>query len=222
MSDDDRSYTDEEFALILKKATELASDANASVESAGDLSIDDMKSIAAEAGLDPSLIERAARMVPPQAGESLPRRLFGRLFRRRISLLFPTRLTRARSDHLLSAIRAATDQQGVGEATSSGLIWRGLSAAVTAHNKDNESRVQISVDLISPAFLAQSFGVMAGWITFETLGPGSFLVGLLVALGTWVPLARRNQKRMDALMETITGAMAEIHELPETSGGMKS
>ena len=218
MSKDNRTYTDEEFALILKKAAALASESEASAIAAGELSIDDMKSIAAEAGLDPSLIERATRLVPSQTGGSLPRRLFGRLVRRRISLSFPTRLTRTRSDHLLSAIRAATDQQGVGEATSSGLVWRGLSTAVTAHNKDTESRVQISVDQIYPAFLAQVLGVMAGWLTFETLGSGSFLVWLLVALGTWVPLARRNQKRMDALMETITGAMAEIHELPETSG----
>ena len=55
MSDDKKTYTDEEFALVLQEAAELAR------KSDGELSLDDMKAIAEEAGLDPALIERAAR-----------------------------------------------------------------------------------------------------------------------------------------------------------------
>jgi hypothetical protein len=217
MSEDNKAYTDEEFALILRKAAELASESDASQTSAGELSMDDMKSIAAEAGLDPSLIERAARMVPSQPGGSPAGRLFRRLFRRRLSAFFSTRLTRERSDHLLAAIRAATGEQGAGETTSSGLAWRGFSTAVTIHNESDGSRVHATANLIFPAFLAQLLGVMAGWVTIETLGPGSLVLGLLVALGTWAPLASRNQKRMEALMETISRAMVETGDLPKAA-----
>ena len=49
--------TDEEFALILRKAAELAETPSATSRSAGGLTLDEMKAAAAQAGLDPLLVE---------------------------------------------------------------------------------------------------------------------------------------------------------------------
>ena len=53
MSDDQRVYSDEEFALILRTAAELASRAEQPGFSSNGLTLAEMKSAAAQAGLDP-------------------------------------------------------------------------------------------------------------------------------------------------------------------------
>jgi hypothetical protein len=65
--DDQRVYSDEEFALILRKATELASRAEPPVPSSAGLTLTEMKAVAAQVGLDPALVERAARLLAVRA-----------------------------------------------------------------------------------------------------------------------------------------------------------
>jgi len=50
MADDQRVYSDEEFALILRKAAELASRAESPATSSAGLTLTGMKSAAAQAG----------------------------------------------------------------------------------------------------------------------------------------------------------------------------
>ena len=64
ISEDRRSYTDQEFAVILSKASELAGTSDTADFHQGGHSLAEMKAIAAELGLDPVLIERAARLMP--------------------------------------------------------------------------------------------------------------------------------------------------------------
>ena len=53
---DDQKYSEEEFALILRKAAELQASPKA-VQRTGGMSLEEMKSIAQEAGIDPALVE---------------------------------------------------------------------------------------------------------------------------------------------------------------------
>jgi hypothetical protein len=68
MSDDQRVYSDEEFALVLRKATELASRAEPRTPSSAGLTLTEMKAAAAQVGLDPALVERAARLLAASSG----------------------------------------------------------------------------------------------------------------------------------------------------------
>lgn len=55
MTDDHRVYSDEEFALVVRKAAELASRTESPAAASAGLTLADMKSAAAHAGLDPDL-----------------------------------------------------------------------------------------------------------------------------------------------------------------------
>src|SRR4051812_34494313 len=56
MVDDQRVYSDEEFALILRKAAELVSHTETPATSSGGLTLAEMKAAAAQAGFDPVLV----------------------------------------------------------------------------------------------------------------------------------------------------------------------
>ena len=77
MSESTREFTDREFALILSKAAELARSSGAAERPAAGFSLEEMKAIAAEAGLDPVLVERAARLIPSDSSGSRIERMLG-------------------------------------------------------------------------------------------------------------------------------------------------
>ena len=218
MSENKRTYSDEEFGVVLRRAAELARTSDVSQGSATGLSLDEMKAIAAEAGLDPALVERAARLLPSESSGSLLGRFFGR---RRLSASFPTKLTQDRTTHLLSVIRATTEWGG-GEATASGLIWGLGGISVTMHNEAGGSRLQVSwtprLALAIGAVLAWFSGLLvvinSASVTFG-VSLGSIVAGLGVGLGTWATFKHRAGKRVDALMDAISRTMAELGRGPE-------
>ncbi|NCG31574.1 MAG: hypothetical protein GWP44_01715 [Proteobacteria bacterium] len=63
----DRRYSDEEFALVVRKASELQQPGK---EGTGGLTLADMKSVGQDVGIDAELIERAASLVPQAAADS--------------------------------------------------------------------------------------------------------------------------------------------------------
>ena len=65
MSGDDeggRRYSDEEFALILRRASEISEVGDA--RPGGGLSLSEIQQIAGEAGIDPTAVARAAAGLP--------------------------------------------------------------------------------------------------------------------------------------------------------------
>lgn len=94
MSDDQRIYSDEDFALILRKAAELASQAEAPAFSSAGLTLTEMKAAAAQVGFDPGLVERAARLMAAGATESPLERLIGGPLRHDQEARFPSSSTR--------------------------------------------------------------------------------------------------------------------------------
>lgn len=224
MSEDKKVYSREDFALILRRAAELASASEVSPKRPADLSLDDMKAIAAEAGLDPALIERAAYVIPSESGGSLLGRMLGR---QRLSASFPSPLTQERTAHVLSVIKADTEWM-FGEATASGLFWGKGGLSVTMHNEAGVSRAQVTWNPTLALVIAGILGlssvmlvVVNGSDTFGTF-IGSIVVGSGVALGTWAAFARRAKKRVGALMDTICRAMVEVGDSPEVSEDRKA
>ena len=189
-----------------------------------------MKAIAVEVGLDPTLIERAARLMP--AGSRLDR-LLGGPVRHRLDAHFATKLTEERTAHLLSVVRAAVEMQGEGEANASGMAWNSVAVGswsqtfVTAHGEGEGTRVRVTVDrrggLVGTGFVSLAGGLsVAGLIVGigVALGVpevaigqgvigGGVAGGLALGRAVWTSTARGIRKKADALMETISRSLAE-------------
>ena len=126
ISDNRPVYSDEEFALILRKAAELAEPADPRSHSSGGLTLAEMKAAAAQAGFDPALVERAARLLRANAAAaaSFMERLIGGRTRHGSEAYFPIVLDEAGATKLLSAVRIGVGRTGDGHSGPTGLTWR--------------------------------------------------------------------------------------------------
>jgi hypothetical protein len=108
MSDDQRVYSDDEFARILRTAAELASRVEKPGISSNGLTSTEMKSAAAQAGLDPALVERAARLLVIRATASPLERLIGGPLRHEHDARFSIKLDEHNAGDLLPALAASS------------------------------------------------------------------------------------------------------------------
>jgi len=190
-----------------------------------------MKAIAAEAGLDPVLVERAARLMPAGPSESRLERVLGGPLKHRLDAHYATMLTEERSAHLLSAVRAAVEKQGEGEANASGMSWHsvgeGSQILATAHAEGPGTRVRVTVDrsgglvILAMSTLIGSLAVgVLTVVSLEAVEFGSFIGGwsifgggvagvLAVGRAAWVRTTRRVREQMNVLMDTISRSLAE-------------
>lgn len=221
MQPKDRIYSREEFAEILQRAEDFERRAEVALGSQPGFSLTQMREIAAEAGIDPDAVERAAHLLPPKAPELPIEHTTTGVLRQRIQASFPVALTAESSAKLLAVIRASSGRQGTGEVTITGLSWWADQGAlhVEAHANDDSTLVQVSIDrsrmLIAPVLL----GTVTAWILASLLEVanagvffGSVAVGLGVAgtiLGT---LVNKGKKRTEILMGSIARAMARLAE----------
>ncbi|MEE9207360.1 MAG: hypothetical protein V3U67_03120 [Gemmatimonadota bacterium] len=230
ISEDRKSYTDQEFAVILSKASELARTSDTADHPQGGHSLAEMKAIAAELGLDPVLIEQAARLMPVVSGGSRLERVLGGPLRHRLDVHFATKLTEARAAHLLSVVRAAVEQQGEGEASSSGMSWNSVGESsqlfVNAHTDGEGTRVLVTVDRRQALVLGAvptMFGVVAvavvGLVGGEAAGMSAafgipLVVGgvagvLALARAAWASTTRSIRQKSNILIDTISRSLAE-------------
>ena len=177
------------------------------------------------AGLDPVLVKRAARLIPSDSSGSRIERMLGGPIKYRLEAIFSTRLTDDQAAHLLSAVRGAVEQQGEGQADSTGMTWHsvgeGSQILVTAHAEGEGTRVRVVVDrrgalAITGTFtllgaLALAIAVVVGGEigALESIGLGLSLIAAgvagTVALGraVWASTARGIRKKVDGLMDTV-------------------
>lgn len=106
MSTDDqkkRRYSDEEFALILRKASEIQSSDGGPVGGVGEvggLTLEEIRSIASEAGIDPGAVTRAASILGALAWaekDGLAVKIFGGPEKFHLDCEIPGRLPRKKS-----------------------------------------------------------------------------------------------------------------------------
>jgi hypothetical protein len=224
MADDQRVYSDEEFALILRTAAELASRAEQPGFSSNGLTLTEMKSAAALAGLDPALVERAARLLGTRATASPLERLVGGPLRHEHDTHFPTKLDEGSAARLLSAVRISAHyhSSNPGESSSLGMIWKasgdGDVLSVIARPDAEGTSVSVVLDrrgtfvltgaLSSLAvFFAVLFSVFALGPESPALGFGGLIAGvggvLAGARGYWASSTRKARERIGAFMDTI-------------------
>ncbi len=225
MSDDRRVYSDEEFALILRQAAELGSRAEPPGASSAGLTLTEMKAIAAQVGLDPALVEQAARTLVAKVTASPVERLIGGPLRHNQEVRFPIELDENKAALLLSAVRisaALAGRQDVGHSGSMGMTWHDggdtEALSITAHQEEGDTAVSVVLDrrgtlgvvtLFSAvaAFFAVLFAAFALYPEAPALGYGGFIAGiggiLGIARGYWASSTRKARERISAVMDTI-------------------
>ena len=245
MSDDRQVYSDEEFALILRKATELASPSEGPASSSAGLTLTEMKAAAAQVGLDPALVEQAARMLTATATASPLERLIGGPMRHNHEARFPMTLDENRAALLLSGVRISAGLAGsrdAGHSSSMGMTWHDggeLEALrVTARPGEEGTVVSVVLDrrgVLSVVamfsgmamFLAVLFAAFALYPEAPALGVGGFIAGiggaLAVARGYWVSSTRKVRERigvvMDAIGQTLTQSETQASGFKKVGDG---
>ncbi len=234
MSDDQRVYSDEEFALILRKATELASRAEPTALSLAGLTLTEMKAAAAQVGFDPVLVERAARMLTATATASPLERLIGGPLRHNHEVRFPIKLDENRSALLLSAVRISAGlagKQDVGHSGSMGMTWHdggdAEALSVTARPEGDGTAVSVVLDrrgtLVTAAvlsgmgmFLVVLFAGAVLYRVAPALGLGASIAGiggsLAVARGYWASSTTKVRERISVVMDAVGQTLTQ----PET------
>lgn len=231
---DARVYTDQEVAIILREAAQAAGSSAGQAPASSGLSLEQIKAAAAEAGLDPMLVERSALRVAQRRDESLLERVAGGPRRHREVIRVPTGMSPEASSRVLSAVRAAAEVPGEGRADAVGFAWHAWSRAnklsVTAHEDSRGSRIQILVDrtraLVTTVLAALLVVVMAG---SAMVGSISDLADLLAAVLVptvvvatarvyWKSSARATRDRMAALADAVRESLATGDETRDGPG----
>lgn len=197
------------------------------------LTLAELKAAAAEAGFDPHLIERAARLLPVRslASPSLVERLMGGEVRSMYEANFPKTLEESGAAELLSAVRIAVGQPGgvieehpgttrMTWYTSSDSETLSISArpeqgyiAITVALDRSRALVGTGVVTLTGSFLAGLFGVFAIGPEFTpALGAAASLsgIGAVVALarGYWTSSTRRARERIERAMDSASRSLS--------------
>lgn len=220
MSDASKRYTEREFSLILSKAAELAGSSNSVSRFEDGLTLEEITSIGAEAGLDADSISRAARLIPDESRPSILRQAIGGALREQRAFELPSELTDESARRILNSVRSVLQTHGVGDAGASGVSWsaRAGNVFVSAQGDGAETRVQLTVDhrarLVLHLILA-SFLVVAVLNTAVAAGDSGFANPYLVLAGgagvtvayVWSAvrrLARKTRVTLERLIDSIS------------------
>jgi hypothetical protein len=229
----DKRFTEEEFAEILRKATELQS--RSLVPSGGEpaaapqegMSLEEIKAIAAEVGIDREAVERAAGLVV-QREESRPT-----ASRYVLVDSAPGKLSDEDKVRLLQAVRDATAQHGSGNVSTTGLEWSSKQGEltqynVTVHHLDGRNEVRVGVDRSVADVLTHFFPTAGGFLSAVAIGASlepSLAVGLpmlgagaAVGFGLgrllWTVTGRKVRSQAEAILSRVTRALPEATESP--------
>jgi hypothetical protein len=229
LSDASKRYTEREFSLILSKAAELSGSSNSVGRIEDGLTLTEITSIAAEAGLDADSIARAARLISDEGQPSVLHQVMGGALRVRRGFDLPGELTNERAQRFLNSVRRAMQTHGVGDADSSGVSWstRGGHVFVSAHGEGAETRVQVTVDyragLIGP-ILSGCVGVVVVLYTAVAAGDSGFANPYLVLAGGAATTAalvwsavRRITGKTRATLERLIEAIGESSDRERAS-----
>lgn len=201
MSSDERRYTEEEFAEILRRAGELQTRApepdrgsgSSAVSRPRGLSLAEMEAIAEEVGIDADLVRRAAATVGTDdlIFEGVTPSRF--LLKRSVS----GALDRDDLGRILAAVRDAGAMHGETTSTVSGVEWKTgevIITVVSADSVDDRTELRVRVDASSakvlshllPGFAGAFGGAILGSALEPGVGPGIALMAASLATGLGV------------------------------------
>jgi len=228
MADFHRKFSDEEFALILRKASELQ-DGPGPVEGvSGGISLDEIKAIAQEVGIDPAAVDRVAAMMPHAESEGAISRVMGGPTKYRLEQTARGQVSEADVARLLDAVRRASGHHGKVEYGPQGFEWSTVGEVsqiyVTAVPGKDGTHLRVTADR-GPASLLTFFFNFLGWmvaagITGAVIDPESAAVGAAILSGgvlggiaqgrlVWAKTTKSVRAKLHRIMEALTGVVDE-------------
>jgi hypothetical protein len=241
-ADEQRIYSDEEFALILRKAAELSSRADQPGFSPEGLTLAEMKSAAAQAGLDPALVERAARTLAARTAASPFERLIGGPLRHEHDARFRVKLNEDSAAQVLSAVRFNTHfhSSDPGRASALGMSWKasgdGNVLSIVARPDADGTTVSVVIDrrgtfvltgviTAVAAFAALVFATAVGGAA-PSLAPYAALGGIgaafVLARRFWGSSTRKARERIGALIDTVGQTLAQYEAEHRPAAALKN
>jgi hypothetical protein len=225
VANDQRIYTDEEFALILRTASEMANTADGPTSRTDGLTLHDMKSAAAQAGFDPALVERAARQLAASTPASLVERLLGGSLQHRQTIPLALTLDDETAAQLLSIVRLSavpfrSTEPGHGSAL--GVQWDasgdGDVFSVLARPSAHGTSLSVAVDrrgTLALTGVVSLLAAIAALLAAGTIGDVSTALGIGAAIagvgGTlatarafWKSSTKKTREHMSAFLETVS------------------
>lgn len=235
-----RRYSEEEFALILRKASELQESpgAGSSGRSSSGLTLTEIQSIAREAGMDPQAVARAAAILGAMELEErsgLASLVFGMPGKVSMEFEVPGRLPPEELGRILELIRKEVGQQGETKEVLGGVEWKTVGDVSAVHvnlsPRGDSTSVQIVGDRSAAGALSFTFPIAGSAVLIGALG-GAFepssavgiasLIGGLLGSGfvvgrtIWVTTGRRFQRKLTRLMDHLSEA---VERIAQPSGG---
>lgn len=197
MTEDGRRFTEEEFAEILRRASEMqarlpAAGAGEQGEPSGaqvapprGMSLGEVESIAREVGIDPVMVRRAATALAAE-DVSFQGTSWERFVLKRSAA---GEMDRDDLVRVLQAVRDATGVPGDTVSRVSGVEWKGgdvVKTVVSADSLDGNTELRVAVDATGARILSHLFPGLAGLLTSvavgATLEPG-VAVGMAILAG---------------------------------------
>jgi hypothetical protein len=234
MSEEDRRYSDDEFALILRKAFELEEHRTGGGSGEG-LTLQEIRAVAAEMGLDSASVERAAALLPA-AGAGALVRVFGGPGLYQMEYTATGEISRDGLTRVVDAIRRVTGHQGKVTEVLGSLEWETVGELSQIHVTVSTVEGQTAVRVLANRELAGALtyflsGVVGligmgiiGAITEPTtvLGITSLVAGclggaFLTSRTLFKSTAKRFSSKLRDLMGAMSGAVDEILELESGS-----
>jgi hypothetical protein len=229
MTEREKRYTDEEVALILRKASQLEARPTAG-DAADGLSLTEIRRIAQEAGISPDLVTRVAALLDVE-GPSRAAAIFGGQAEFRAEHEGAGVLPREHYGDVVDAIRRVIGQQGQTKEVLDALEWKSVGETsqitVVVRPKDATTAVHVLANRGASAGLVYLpvgvAGLLAGLITGAIIEPG--LAGGLTIMGTAAAAAfltartigkaatRRFEGKFATLVQSVTNEV-ERHSIP--------
>ena len=224
----ERRYTDDEVAQVLQRAADLDRDTGSATLAKG-LSLTELRDIAAEAGIDPVMVTRAASELSGRRSRRSTGGVLGGSGVVGRTAALPGRMDREALGHLVDIVDAEASEQGtVGEALGS-VRWtstnRFLSRQVVLQPGDTESVVRVeerytgrarAVIHLLPMTYAAGAGLATGAQFFgagaaqASVAVGAALAGFGVGRAIWSFLRARSTRRVERLIDKLGEEAARL------------
>jgi hypothetical protein len=243
VSNDDqkkRLYSEEEFALILRKASEIQERPGHRLGSRTGLSLEEIKSIAKEAGIDSDAVARAASLLGAADWEEkagLAAAIFGGPSKYHLEFEIPGTLPPEERGRILEVIRRMAEHQGEAKEVLGGVEWKtvGELSAINVNVSPRGDRTSIQIvgdrgpaggaTFIFPmAAAAILMGALGGTLEptsvagIVSLVTGMLGGGFLVARTIWVRGSKKFRRKLTGIMDALSGTVEEVAQLPPGKG----
>lgn len=231
----DRRFTDREIGLILRRAVELEEgSAPKAVSNARGLTLDELKAIAREAGIDPGMVGRAVAELEGRRGLE-PFSVLGPSTVKREVRTVPTEMPRESVGQLMRVVDQEVEAQGTVAEALGGVRWtsntRFLSTQVSVEPSGDDTLLRVEErysDVVRgplhgvPASWGLIFGLALGmegwslaWPLVIVLTAIMALVGWGVGDLVWRGISGGSQKRVRRLTEHLTMEATRLLPPPE-------